>query len=373
MTIRVDSVEYKCWHEVGHATVCLHLGGDVDSIEFLDGDARGHAVAHCSDVTPEIERSVACGGFAAEFYLLKNGYAEKSADDERDINQIVFHNATHDREEFWGRKLGRDEVFTEAEDREFMHHAIGSHGSSGVVPIFNQYFLGMQELVRELCDARRIEGRRVKELLVGTGSAEKNAATIVAGRSCAGCTMCCKLLSVEPLNKPRQKWCGHCNIGVGCRIYESKPRECSAFHCGYLLNKEVTEAWKPAHCRMVLDFEPHANRIVIHVDSGRIDAWRREPYYSEIKQWALRASQNQGQVIVWQGMDAVAVLPDREINLGRVRSDQLIITSEKHTLTGIKMDVMVMERNDPRLTGIRQPTSDDPQTISIIDRSQRKS
>ena len=56
--------------------------GDVDSIDFLHGDARGHAVAHCSDVTPEIERSVACGGFAAEFYLLKNRYAEKGADDE---------------------------------------------------------------------------------------------------------------------------------------------------------------------------------------------------------------------------------------------------------------------------------------------------
>jgi hypothetical protein len=158
MKIRVDSVEYKCWHEAGHATICLHLGGDVDSIEFLDGDARGHAVAHCCDVTPEIERSVACGGFAAEFYLLKNGYAEKRADDERDISQIVFHNATHDREEFWGRKFGSD-GFTEAEDKEFMRQAIG------LTPIFDQHFSRMQELVRELFDARRVEGRRVKELL----------------------------------------------------------------------------------------------------------------------------------------------------------------------------------------------------------------
>jgi hypothetical protein len=164
MKICVDSVEYKCWHEVGHATVCLHLGGDVDFIEFLDGDARGHARARCL-VTSEIERSVACGGFAAEFYLLKNRYAERGHDDARDINQIVFHNATGDREDFWGRKLGRDEAFTEAEDKEFMNHAIGSDGSGGVVPIFNRHFSGMQEVVRELCDARRIEGGRVKELL----------------------------------------------------------------------------------------------------------------------------------------------------------------------------------------------------------------
>lgn len=164
MKILVDSVEYKCWHEVGHATVCLELGGDVELIEFLDGDARGHARA-CCVVTPEIERIVACGGFAAEFYLLNWGYAEKGHDDERDINRIVFHNATSDREDFWGRKLGMDEAFTEAEDTEFMYQAIGSDGHGGIIPIFNQYFSGMQELVRELCDARRVEGRRVKELL----------------------------------------------------------------------------------------------------------------------------------------------------------------------------------------------------------------
>jgi len=96
---------------------------------------------------------------------LNNGYAERGRDDERDISRIVFHNATSDREDFWGRKLGSDEVFAEAEDREFMNHAIGSHGFGGLVPIFNQYFSEMQVLVRELCEARRVEGRRVKELL----------------------------------------------------------------------------------------------------------------------------------------------------------------------------------------------------------------
>jgi len=162
MTIRVDSVEYKCWHEVGHVTVCLHLGGDVELIEFLYGDARGHARA-CCVVTPEIERIVACGGFAAEVYLLKNGYAEKDPEDGRDINRIVFHNATNDREDFWERERGSE--FTEAEDREFMRYAVGSDGDGGVVPIFNLYLSGMKELVHELCEARRVEGRRVKELL----------------------------------------------------------------------------------------------------------------------------------------------------------------------------------------------------------------
>ena len=159
MKIRVDSVEYKCWHEVGHATVCLHLGGDVDFIEFLEGDARGHARARCV-VTSEIERSVACGGFAAEFYLLDKGYAEQGRDDERNISQIVFHNAAGDREDFWRRKLGRDEAFTKAEDEEFMRHA-----TQVVAPIFKLYFSRMQNVVSELLAARKIDGARVKELL----------------------------------------------------------------------------------------------------------------------------------------------------------------------------------------------------------------
>ncbi|MDM0029102.1 hypothetical protein [Variovorax saccharolyticus] len=169
MKIRVDSVEYKCWHEVGHVAVCLQLGGDVDFVELPDGDTRGHARARCV-VMPEIHRSVACGGFAAEFYLLKNEYAQRGRDDDRDINRIVFHNATHDREDFWGREPGSNPEFSEAEDMEFMHHAIGSDGRGGMIPIFDLYFSRMQHLVRELGQARRVEGRRVRKVLrIGQG------------------------------------------------------------------------------------------------------------------------------------------------------------------------------------------------------------
>ena len=164
MTIRVDSVEYRCWHEVGHATVCLHLGGDLECIEFLDGDPRGHARARCI-VGPEIERIVACGGLAAEFYLLKNKYAEQGSDDKRDINLIVLGNAMSDCASFWGHKLTNDLAFTEAEGREFMNAAIGSDGCGGVLPIFDLYISRMQAIVREICEAKRIEGARVKELL----------------------------------------------------------------------------------------------------------------------------------------------------------------------------------------------------------------
>jgi hypothetical protein len=163
MTIRVDSDEYKCWHEVGHATVCLHLGGDVEFIEFLDGDARGNARARCID-TPDIERSVACGGLAAEVFLVKNGYAELGPDDKKDLNIVLLNNASMDAHAFFGREYS-SEGFTEAETKEFVNHAVGPDGNGGVVPIFRLYLSGMRDLVSELLGARRVEGIRIKELL----------------------------------------------------------------------------------------------------------------------------------------------------------------------------------------------------------------
>jgi hypothetical protein len=162
--VAVESVFTIPWKPCSRSRGIRSLGGDIDLIEFLAGDLPGHARARCV-VTPEIERSVACGGFAAEFYLLNNSRAEQDSDDERDINRILFHNATHDREDFWGRKLGAEEAFTDTEDREFMNHAVESDGFGGVVPIFDQHFSGMQEVVRELCEARSVEGKRVRELL----------------------------------------------------------------------------------------------------------------------------------------------------------------------------------------------------------------
>lgn len=158
MKIILDSDEYKAWHEVGHATVCLHLGGDLHSIEYLEEDARGFAVAHCFDVMPHMERSVACGGFAAEFYLLNAGCVDWR--DAQEISKIVFNNAWRDRLDFVGRMVTEDNDFTREEDEEFMHHAIHS-----VAPIFDLYFSKMQNVVKELLLARKISGARVKELL----------------------------------------------------------------------------------------------------------------------------------------------------------------------------------------------------------------
>jgi hypothetical protein len=178
-----------------------------------------------------------------------------------------------------------------------------------------------------------------------------------AGRACNGCTMCCKLLGIPALEKPRFKWCPHCDIGRGCRIYEDRPGECRAFLCGWLVGVmkqgRIGEHWQPATSKMVLSYDVEFNRIVVHVDSARATAWRARPFFDDIKAWAAMAEQNNGQVIVWQGENVVAVLPDREIWLGPMRPDQLIISIAD--ARGKVRDVRLAERDDPRLEGKALP------------------
>jgi hypothetical protein len=162
------------------------------------------------------------------------------------------------------------------------------------------------------------------------------------GRSCAGCTLCCKLLSVAALDKPRLVWCVHCAPGSGCTIYDRRPAICRSFQCGWLRDPVLGDHWQPARSKMVVSYESAA-RIAIHVDPGRPDGWRREPYYSEIKRWARAAAERQGQVIVWQGAVAIAVLPDRDKPLGALRADQLIVTVERQGPSGPVLDVEVRE------------------------------
>lgn len=164
MKILFNSDEFKAWHEVGHATVCLHHGGDLDGIEFLEGDARGFAVARGCFVMPGKERSVACGGFAAEFYLLRAGFIDGvNLNDPSEVSRVsadVFSNTWRDQQTFFDRRVTQDNDFTKEEKEEFMHYAI-----EHVAPILNLHFAKMQIVVGELLAKRKIDGVRVKEIL----------------------------------------------------------------------------------------------------------------------------------------------------------------------------------------------------------------
>jgi hypothetical protein len=175
----------------------------------------------------------------------------------------------------------------------------------------------------------------------------------VGARSCEGCTLCCKLLKIEALDKPRSQWCAHCDVGAGCKIYEERPSECQNFHCGYLTMAHIDDHWKPANSKMVIALATDANRLTVFVDPDHPDTWRQEPYYSDIKNWARTAVKIKGRVVVSLGNEVIVVTPDGETNLGTVNDDQIIIAPRKRGSSGDKFEHMIVDRDDPVLEAMR--------------------
>jgi hypothetical protein len=122
-------------------------------------------------------------------------------------------------------------------------------------------------------------------------------------------------MSVYELEKSPGEWCPHCRIGVGCSIYANRPTECHQFLCGYLTFSDLSEEWKPSRSQIVITTEVIRNDITFHVDPNYPDAWRREPFYSYMKQRAERVASQCGRVLVIVGRRSIMILPDRDVDL----------------------------------------------------------
>jgi hypothetical protein len=168
---------------------------------------------------------------------------------------------------------------------------------------------------------------------------------IAPGRSCAGCTLCCKIMGIAALEKPPGAWCKHCEPAGGCRIYDDRPQECRTFFCGYLINGQLGEEWKPSKSRLVLELE--GNRIGVHVDPQRPDAWKREPFYSSLKRWAAAAVQNHGEIVTYIGKRVHVIFPDRDVDLGIVGEDEIIVTGERAIAGTSRLEAYKMHKDDP--------------------------
>jgi hypothetical protein len=162
-------------------------------------------------------------------------------------------------------------------------------------------------------------------------------------RRCGTCTLCCKLLTIEELGKPDGQWCPHCVQGRGCTIYSDRPNECRGFQCGYLMWPELGEHWLPARSKLVAAFKPDGMEIVFHVDPGVPNAWRAEPYYSEIRGMAGHAYT----IFVQIGRRVIAIFPDREVDLGVVAEDERIAIREEPGTR--RLSAIKVKANDPRI------------------------
>jgi hypothetical protein len=69
---------------------------------------------------------------------------------------------------------------------------------------------------------------------------------IQAPGSCGECVVCCQWLDIETegLSKKAGVLCQHCH-GGGCGIYQTRPKLCRNFFCGWRLIPSLGDDWRP--------------------------------------------------------------------------------------------------------------------------------
>lgn len=176
----------------------------------------------------------------------------------------------------------------------------------------------------------------------------------VPGRSCEGCHMCCKVPPIEPLQKPGGVWCTNCEIGTGCLIYDTRPEPCRGFLCGYRVDASLSEAWKPSNAKFIFYADPRFARLVVMADPAAPNAWRKEPYYSQLKRWSETAAISNKIVTAFVGKRCWVITPEGDLDVGEIGDDEVLVSRMVMTATGRRREISKLKKSDRRLGGTIQ-------------------
>lgn len=94
-------------------------------------------------------------------------------------------------------------------------------------------------------------------------------------RTCGQCTLCCKIYSVEELNKPKDTPCNLCT-NKGCSIYSFRPNTCRIFECFWLKTPEVPDHYRPDKLGLLVDGNKGDNLLKVMLDPDKPTAAQSE-------------------------------------------------------------------------------------------------
>jgi hypothetical protein len=152
---------------------------------------------------------------------------------------------------------------------------------------------------------------------------------LVPGRACGSCMLCCQVMGVDELRKPAGVMCSYAVAGKGCTIRKQRPQVCRQFFCGWRIDPNLDSTWKPERCGFVLGISLHYGAMMVTVDPARPLAWKTEPYYGRLKQWAERAFPENKRIVAMVAGEATVVLPDRDVPLGLLTPEDEIVLSRQ--------------------------------------------
>jgi hypothetical protein len=151
--------------------------------------------------------------------------------------------------------------------------------------------------------------------------------------------MCCKVPYIAEFEKPAGVWCRHAVPGKGCAIYADRPGACRAFYCQWMQDESFGPEWKPEKAKFVVYVQRNGINLQIGVDPNFPNAWTRPPFYAQIKHWASEGAERGRFVFVRIGARMIAVLPDRDQDLGPVAPEDDIVVSRGAAGLGYEVEV----------------------------------
>lgn len=161
--------------------------------------------------------------------------------------------------------------------------------------------------------------------------------------SCDGCSLCCRLLAVEEIDKPACHWCKAVKWsrqGGRCGVYPERPDACRTFQCVWLQSQERTPAngfplgqvlppeLRPDRCHVVFcqggyvnpEEEPGELRLVLFVDPDYPNAWKLPGPMQQINGFLSRDGMYGLKAIVEINID------DKQITMRRGTGKRIIET-----------------------------------------------
>ena len=163
-----------------------------------------------------------------------------------------------------------------------------------------------------------------------------------AGKACADCDLCCRLYEIDELKKPVHTACVHAR-GGGCAIHGLHPKTCKTFECLWLMTPELGDLWRPNVAGFVLREEGRS--LYVDCDPDHKGAWRRAPYYHQIKLWSEVIRSGVGMVSV-EDHGIYVIFPEKDLYLGRLPFGALIEAGYLKTPRGAKPWARLAEGQD---------------------------
>ena len=163
-------------------------------------------------------------------------------------------------------------------------------------------------------------------------------------KRCGDCSLCCKVLAIPELEKPKDAWCSNFAAGTGCRIYADRPPSCRDFACRWLVDSSMGPEWKPSVCKLVLDTKP--GLLVVHADPAVSKPWRMEPYHSVLKRLAAQGLARGTLVMAMERRRSIVILPDREVDMGILDKGDRIALESVQTPSGPQWRPRVMSAGE---------------------------